>query len=406
MFSEARAPQRRRDRQNRLPFSISPVLQSSLALALLAGSCAAAPLSGGKLASVLRVGPGRSLTIPSAAARVAKDGDVIEIDAGTYDGDVAVWRRNNLTIRGAGGRAHLRAQGQHAEGKAIWVIKGANTTVENIEFSGARVRDRNGAGIRQEGPGLIVRNCYFHDNENGILGGRSGEILIEHSEFANNGAGDGHSHNLYIGTVDRFTLRASYVHHARVGHNVKSRAQESYILYNRIGDEQTGTGSYAIDLPNGGVAFVIGNEIQQGPRTENATLIAYAKEQRKHPAKELYVVNNTLVNDRAEGGVFVFVSEDTEQVKILNNIFAGAGTVLRGKGSPDHNVAVSDPGFRDRAGFDYRLMPGSPAIDAGIEPGAARGFDLTPVAEYVHKAREQPRPRAGKLDCGAHEHRP
>lgn len=406
MFSEGRAPQHRRARQSWGPCSILPLLGPGFALALLAGSCAAAPLRDSPSASILRVGPGRSLTTPSAAARMAKDGDVIEIDAGTYDGDVAVWRRNNLTIRGAGGRAHLRAQGRHAEGKAIWVIKGANTTVENIEFSGARVRDRNGAGIRQEGPGLVVRNCYFHDNENGILGGRSGEILIEHSEFANNGAGDGHSHNLYIGTVDRFTLRASYVHHARVGHNVKSRARESHILYNRIADEQTGTGSYAIDLPNAGVAFVIGNEIQQGPRTENATLIAYGKEQRKHPAKEFYLINNTLVNDRAEGGVFVFVSEDTERVKILNNIFAGAGTVLRGKGSPDRNVATPDPGFRDRAGFDYRLLSGSPAIDAGIEPGVAQGFDLRPVAEYVHKAQERPRLRAGKLDCGAHEHRP
>ena len=39
---------------------------------------------------------------------------------------------------------------------------------------------------------MTVRNCYFHHNENGILGGTNedGEIVVEHSEFAYNGHGD------------------------------------------------------------------------------------------------------------------------------------------------------------------------------------------------------------------------
>jgi len=88
---------------------------------------------------VLIVGPGKARTRPSMAAADAKDGDVVEIAAGTYAGDAAVWTANNLTIRAVGGRALLNANGASAEGKAIWVIKGANTTVENIEFSEAQV---------------------------------------------------------------------------------------------------------------------------------------------------------------------------------------------------------------------------------------------------------------------------
>ena len=83
--------------------------------------------------AMLRVGATRELKSPSAAAQIARDGDVIEIDAGAYDGDAAVWRQHRLTIRGLGGRAHLRANGAHAEGKAIWVIKGNDTTIEGIE---------------------------------------------------------------------------------------------------------------------------------------------------------------------------------------------------------------------------------------------------------------------------------
>jgi len=53
------------------------------------------------------------------------------------------------------------------------VIRGNDVIVENIEFSGARVPDRNGAGIRPEGRNFTVRNCRFYDCENGILGGQA-----------------------------------------------------------------------------------------------------------------------------------------------------------------------------------------------------------------------------------------
>ena len=100
---------------------------------------------------VLKVGPNQQYSRPSEAARAARDGALVEIHGGQYEGDVAVWRQNDLTLRGVGERPHLRAGGRAAEGKAIWVIKGDRVTVENVELSGARVPSRNGAAIRAEG---------------------------------------------------------------------------------------------------------------------------------------------------------------------------------------------------------------------------------------------------------------
>jgi len=357
--------------------------------------------------AVLRVGAKRELKLPSAAAQIARDGDVIEIDAGIYDGDAVVWRQHRLTIRGVGGRAHLRANGAHAEDKGIWVVKGNDTTIQSVEFSGAKVRHENGAGVRLEGTGLTVRDCYFHGNENGILTGANpaSDIVVEHSEFAHNGFGDGQSHNLYIGHVRSFTLRFSYVHHALVGHNVKSRALRSHITYNRIMDESDGRSSYAVEFPNGGLALVIGNVIQQGPATENSTIISYGAEGLQHPLNELYFVNNTVVNDRPAGGLFLFVRAGAGAARIVNNVFSGRGDVLSGPGELRNNVVAAKTDFVDPADFDYRLKSGAAAIGRGVDPGSAYGFELRPAAEYAHKAGKRPRGKSGKFDVGALEYR-
>jgi hypothetical protein len=173
---------------------------------------------------VLKVGPTQQYTRPSQAARSARDGALVEIHAGNYEGDVAVWRQNDLTLRGVGERPHLRAGGRAAEGKAIWVIKGDRVTVENMELSGARVPSRNGAAIRAEGAGLTIRHCRFHHNEMGLLTNPSPNsvVIIEDSEIDRNTTEtERHGrlgHNIYVNQARLFILRNSYVHGARTGH--------------------------------------------------------------------------------------------------------------------------------------------------------------------------------------------
>src|SRR3954466_1123961 len=357
-------------------------------------------------ADTLLVGPRHALKTPSAAARVARDGDVVEIEPGLYAGDAAMWTQNGLTLRAIGGRAHLRADGAEVEGKGIWVIKGAGTTVEGIEFSSAKVRDGNGAGIRLEGAGLTVRNSYFHDNENGILTGRhlDSDVVVEYCEFARNGAGDGRSHNLYIGTVRSFTLRYSYSHRAIVGHNVKSRAIKNYILYNRIADEQDGRASYAIDLPDGGLAFVMGNLIQQGPENENRTIVAYGGEGYKNLLNELYFISNTVVNDDPKGGRFVSVQSGADAARVINNLFAGPGELLAGKADTRSNLRTGKSDFTDPDKLDYRPKVRAGGVGKGINAGSAYGFPLRPSAEYRHPVGMRPRPDSGPLDIGALQH--
>jgi hypothetical protein len=84
-----------------------------------------------------------------------------------------------------------------------------------------------------------------------------GDILIERSVFAHNGAGDGQSHNIYIGRIRTFTLRFSHSHDSVSGHGVKSCARINRIEYNRLTDEDDGNSSNLIDLPDGGYGYVV-----------------------------------------------------------------------------------------------------------------------------------------------------
>jgi hypothetical protein len=363
---------------------------------------------------VITVGPGREYARPSLAALAASDGDTIEILAATFRGDVAVWSQNNLTIRGVFGTCRMEADGNAAEGKAIWVIKGDNVVVENVEFSGARVSDGNGAGIRFEGKNLVLKNCYFHDNENGILTGENpaSQIIIQNCEFAHNGSGDGQTHNMYIGAVKSFTLKESYSHHARVGHNVKTRARTNFILYNRIMDEKDGTSSYAIDISNGGITYMVGNLIQQGAETDNWHIISYGAEGLAYEKNELYMINNSVLNQKGSG-VFVRVNDEASPAFLVNNLFYGTGELSTGPVRSQTNLHVKDRKllgiyrydtcFVDLDSYDLRLESGSPAIDAGSDPGMANGLVLSPTLHYVHRDKGQKRIPFKQIDIGAYE---
>jgi hypothetical protein len=362
-------------------------------------------------AKTYKVGATKTYTVPSTVAGLVNDGDTVDIDAGTYS-DCATWNKNNLLLRGVGGMAHIKDV--VCSGKGIWNFNGNNITMEYIEFSGAANPSLNGAGIRGQGGSFTVRRCYFHDNENGILcndpiSGTS-DVLIEYSEFGSNGNGDGYSHNMYIGTMKNFTLRYCYTHHAKIGHEIKSRAQNNYILYNRISDEASGTASRSIDLPNGGLAVIIGNIIEQGPNSDNSNIIGYGLEGLSNPAPQsVYLVNNTIVNDKSAGS-FINVQNGTTLLKIVNTIFAGRGTLISGTVTTLDtatnwvSAAVSSIGFVNASGYDYQLLPSAKVIGKGSDPGAAGSYTLTPVSEYVHNSTKRNRPMNGTIDIGAYEY--
>ncbi len=367
--------------QNTLPFSV-PALPPN-PMARVSRPSAETP-------GVIRVGAERAIKGIAAAARLARDGNVVEIDPGDYVADVAVWSQDDITIRGMGASVRLIARGADAEGKAIWVFRGNNATVENIQFVGARAEDGNGAGIRLERGRLLVRACVFIANQNGILTSDDAHtrLEVEGSEFGYNGAGDGLTHGIYAGRIENFRLSGSYLHHGNVGHLVKSRAQHSRIEYNRLTDESGGRSSYEIDLPNGGVAELVGNVVQQQEGTSNSTLISFGAEGYRWPRNALHLAHNTIVNDLRLGGALLRVAKGADTVDLRNNVLVGPGAIF-GVSATDSagDVRLEWSDLVQPARQDYRLNARARAVLPGLAPTPP---PLQPRLQYRHPAATQP----------------
>ncbi|MBS1145381.1 MAG: hypothetical protein H6R14_2787 [Proteobacteria bacterium] len=335
------------------------------------------------------VGPGEKITTITEAARLANDGEVIEIRPGEYHGQPAIWTKNEILIRGVGGRPVMLADGKSAEGKAIWVVRGGKVRIENIEFRGARVASLNGAGIRFEKGDLTIQSCAFFDNEMGILTANTSDLSLEvrDSEFGDAPRHKASLHHLlYVGAIGKFVLQGSRFRNGYLGHLVKSRARENHILYNMLVDGDGGRASYELEFPNGGIAYVIGNAIGQSAGTDNPSIVAYGAEGPRWQENALYMAHNTLINDHHAGRfVNIFMDKIGADVEVwlLNNLMVGPGDLYRpAQGRFDGNRMIGRGELIDYGGVPLRLTNLSPLRGAVRPPGQARGTELLPSAEF------------------------
>jgi hypothetical protein len=319
---------------------------------------------------VLHVGPGLDFASLSAAVSAADDGDVIEVQAGTYVDDFPLIAKR-LTIRGVGGMARFTADEEIPNRKAIFITR-SDVVVDHIELSGARVNpyDNNGAGIRYEGGNLTLVHCYVHDNQMGILGGDdpNGHVAILDSEFAYQSRPDGGiAHQIYLGRIARLEVARNYLHETSIGHHIKSRAAETNVHDNVI-DDGEGTASYEVDVPNGGTAVIRHNIIRQGPNSDNEAIISYGEEGMVWERNALRVEDNVISNLLKQGAIGV-QNRSSVTAEIRRNTFYHLPRIATGPLELAGNVVVAEP----------------PAIPT--ERPWAVGFDTVSSAFWPMKAR-------------------
>lgn len=288
--------------------------------------------------ATLTVGAGLDFSTIRSAIAASHDGDVLNIKSGVYTNDFSQIN-DSITLQAIGGPVTLKATVAPGNGKGIFVIGDAahspDVTINGLTFTGAKIArsaGNNGAGIRYQSGNLTLLNDKFTNNQDGILAtpyvAGTGTITVSHSTFANNGAGDGYSHNLYIGYVDSFTFQYSTSTGAIAGHDIKSRALNTVIEGSTITSGTGGTTSYEIDLPNGGNARVTGNLIQQGALSHNPNMIAYGEEGNLHPGS-LVVAGNSFVNTLPVAFATAVHNWSTVDALLNGNSFYGIGAAYQ-----------------------------------------------------------------------------
>jgi Periplasmic copper-binding protein (NosD) len=341
-------------------------------------------------ARTLSVGPTAAYRTLASASAASRPGDIIAIQPGSYS-QCAVIRTSGITIKAASGRVVLNNTA--CSGKAALVIAGNDVVVDGLRFSGIRVADGNGAGIRFEGRNLTVRNSVFSDSQTGILTSSisRGTLTIQNSRFqslGNTPSERANSHGVYVNGMDTVVVTGSQFIGTRKGHHLKSRAKSTTVTGSTFDDGATGTASYHIDISNGGNLLVRNNVFVKGPNASNrGAVIMIGAEAQTNPTGSLVVTDNQ-VRSLLTRGLPAFVANRTNvPVRLSNNRLTGRIVEVSGPSARAPSVpAPSVPAARSLPVDRLDLAPISFDIAA---PGSMEALSGLSTTGDSPKARSQ-----------------
>lgn len=404
-------------------------------------------------AAVYEVGPGKPYATPAEVVEQLAPGDLVLIQGGaTYPGGIV------FTRPGAADRKII-IRGVPVDGK-LPVIRGGRNTIEaaanHYVFENLELTEGGYRCFFHHAHDITLRSSVVHDcPAHGLLGADegSGTLLLEYTEFYHCGNGDQH-HTVYMATDETrypgsvFRMQHCYIHDARGGHSVKSRAERNEIYFNWIEGGQyhelelIGPDGQRADLARED-SDVVGNVLR---KTNDSYSVRIGGDGTGDSGGRYRFVNNTfLLQDAARPVLRLF--DRVQTLEVHNNLFYRAGgkpvqalqtervswtegrPILIGlnnwlpSGSqfPEEwfgTLEGNDPKLMDVSGltkaggaFDLRPRKDSPLVDAGaLQIAGPHGFELPNPLTALSSS---PPPRRGgvsflretdgKVDLGAYE---
>jgi pectate disaccharide-lyase len=301
------------------------------------------------------------------AARLARPGTLVLVAAGRYEGPFRTAASGaadaRITYRSEPvGAAVVVATGD----EAAWRNLGDHVTIEGFTITGDAVD-----GLIDEGSFVrIIGNRVSGFGETCIYTGRGGYTLHDIDVINNVVSGCGSSlldHGIYVshpgGTV------ANNISYGNAGFGIHCWHNCNRLVISN---------NLVFDNDEGGIL------IGQGDSPNNGEVDA-----------DGFVVSNNIAVNNGEYGIRESGATGSNNHYINNNVFANAvgGMDLQtGVESGTIDTAPAFVDFRPDGSGDYRLLPGSPMIDAGTSEGAV---DIDIVGS--------PRPRGGGVDIGVYE---
>ena len=358
-----------------------------------------------------------------AAINAAEPGDVVIVPPGKYRGGTII--RDGVTVRATPepgavvtGGVNLRANDVVLEG-LLWQdlndqllqVRGSRNVIRNCRFRRFGLSGPAKAiWIREDGSynDTVIEGCLFED-----WGGKTYHSSCV--KIGQAGFGDAHSGTIVRNCILRrgavggnspalqpfcpSLLEGNTIHdcedgievkgsHITVRNNTVYRCLGGEAMSNRSGSHNLFEDNLLHDIP--GYAWQIWTGEQNVWRNNviyNCGRIAHIKGGNRpgQEARDILLINNTFVgNDR--GISWDLKKHPPHGIRLLNNIFVGDGSSAiepagRDLLQEDHNlffrfmppsapgsgsICGVDPLFRDMVAHDFRLRPGSPALDAGL----------------------------------------
>jgi hypothetical protein len=398
-----------------------------------------------------QIGPGKAYSKISNVTNLVGPGDTVEIYDSTYN-EANIWNNSGtfsspILIKGVGSiKPIIDGTGINlsSEPDSLFMIKGSNYIIENLEFKNGGVND-GGSAIRVFGSNVIIRNCKISYCAIGISSSTTAaNTLVEYTEISDciDLRPTNWGHNVYMNSDSIF--RYCYIHDSGKGHNFKTRGHYTELLYNYIADAN----SAEIDAVDAGIGSL------SPTNTANSNLVAIGNviKKRNAPPKSgytgndvdfivfgedtggtgrngtLYLINNTIIAGMSQNKVIQLTSTNSKAV-LYNNIIYGTNQIV-GDSTTDSKTTGGynwlpqlanipsklsntlqgiEPGFVSTTNNDYHLNSASTCINAGYSnpiyiDGSGVSHTGVPEYEYVHSLSFVTRARDGQLDIGAYEY--
>jgi hypothetical protein len=225
----------------------------------------------------------------------------------------------------------------------------SSLTINGLTLEGAHISNSlggNGAGIRDQSADpaamLVIQNSLFTNNQEGVLTGDLSPnqvVTVSNSNFINNGNPDQDffQHGIYVNGGAKFSVSAGLFCGQLIGHSIKSRAAATIVVGSQIYDGAQnpdtasgclpGSSSLAIDVANGGNAYISGNQLIQGPNTQNLKIMDYGEEGLIYASNSLLVYNNAFVSMGTSSATAIY-DPNCVPADLEGNTFSGITTIL------------------------------------------------------------------------------
>jgi hypothetical protein len=251
--------------------------------------------------------------------------------------------------------------GQIVNNSSAPAVYGSIVEATNVLFSDNSGAFVGGSALTASQHATVNGSLFVNNSSDTASGGIAvtGDLTITDSLFASNRGDVGGG----VRATGSLTITGAIFreNQARLGGGVAHDAGDSLIVNTLFDNNSASDGGAAVFLQGSGTDHLTHVTITSAGVVTNTAVTT---------TKDILLIRNTIVVNHAVG-----LHVGAGFVVLDSTLFHGNGADIQGAVSFDQNRIAADPLFTNPGAGNYRLRPGSPAIDTGLDVGVLVDFE-------------------------------